>query len=71
MPNYVKFMKEIMGNKKNLDACGIVRLSEKCSVIIQRNLLKKLKDLGSFTIQCVIGSLLLTRHFVTWEQALI
>ena len=55
MPNYIKFMKEIMSNKKKLDAWGIVSLSKKCSVIIQRKLLEKLKDMGSFTIPCVIG----------------
>ena len=55
MPNYIKFMKEIMSNKKKLDAWGIASLSKKCSVIIQRKLLEKLKDMGSFTIPCVIG----------------
>ena len=29
MPNYVKFIKEIMSNKKKLDAYGIVSLSKK------------------------------------------
>ena len=33
-PNYVKFMKEIMSNKKKLDAYGTVTLSENCSEII-------------------------------------
>ena len=34
MPNYVKFTKEIMSNKKKLDAYGIVSLSKSCSAII-------------------------------------
>ena len=55
MPNYVKFMKEIMSNKKKLEAYGIVNLFENCSAIIQQKLLEKLEDLGSFTIPCVIG----------------
>ena len=55
MPNYVKFMKEIMSNKKKLYAYGTVNLSENCSAIIQRKLPKKQKDLGSFAIPCVIG----------------
>ena len=38
--NYVKFMKEIMRNKKKLDAYGIVSLSKICSEIIQRKLLE-------------------------------
>ena len=54
MPNYVKFMKEIMSNKRKLEAYGTVHFSENCSAIIQRKLLEKLKDRGSFTIPCVI-----------------
>ena len=55
MPNYLKFMKEIMSNKKKLEAYGIVNLSKNCNAIIQRKLPEKLKDPGSFTIPCVIG----------------
>ena len=55
MLNYVKFMKEIMSNKKNLDAYGMVSLSKNCSAIIQRKLHEKLKDPSSFIIPCIIG----------------
>ena len=55
MPNYVKFMKEIMSTKKKLDTYGTISLSENCSAIIQRKLPKKLRDLGSFTVPCAIG----------------
>ena len=55
MPNYVKFMKEILSNKKQLEAYGTVNLIENCSAIIQRKLLEKLKDLGRFNIPCIIG----------------
>ena len=44
-----------MSNKKKLDSYGTVSLSENCSAIIQRKLLKTLKDPGSFTIPCIIG----------------
>ena len=54
MPNYVKFMKEIMSNKTKLEAYGIVNLFENCSAIIQKKLLEKLKDQGSFTIPYII-----------------
>ena len=54
MLNYVKFMKEIMSNKKKLEAYGIVNLTKNCSIIIQQKLPEKLKDLGSFTIPCII-----------------
>ena len=55
MPNYVKFMKEIMSNERKLKAYGTINLSENCSTIIQRKLLENMKDPGSFTIPCVIG----------------
>ena len=55
MPNYVKFMKEIMSNKKKLEAYETVNLSKNYNVIIQRKLREKKKDLGSFSIPCVIG----------------
>ena len=54
MLNYVKFTKEIMSNKKKLDAYGIVNLLENCSAIIQRKLPEKLRDSSSFTIPCAI-----------------
>ena len=55
MPNYVKFIKEIMSNKKKLESYETVNMSENCNVIIQRKLLEKKKDPGSFAIPCVIG----------------
>ena len=55
MPNYFKFMKEIMSNKKKLDVYGYVSLSENCSAMIQRKLLEKLRDPSSVTIPCAIG----------------
>ena len=55
MPNYVKFMKEIMRNKRKIEAYAIVNLSKNYSAIIQWKHLEKLKDPGSFTIPCIIG----------------
>ena len=55
MHNYVKFMKEIMSNKRKLEGYGTVSLLENYSPIIQKKFLEKLKDPGSFTIPCVIG----------------
>ena len=34
---------------------------EECSIVLQKKLPQKLKDLGSFTIPCTIGSLNVTR----------
>ena len=54
MPNYAKFMKEILSKKKKIVEEGIVNLTATCSAIIQRSLLTKMKDPGSFTIPCSI-----------------
>ena len=35
MHNYVKFMKEIISNKKKLEVYGMVNLIENCNPIIQ------------------------------------
>ena len=55
MPNTVKFMKEIMSNKKKLEAYVTVDLFESCNTVIQRKLLEKHKDPSSFIIPCIIG----------------
>ena len=54
MPSYVKFMKEILSNKRRLSDFETVNLTEECSVILQRKLPQKLKHPDSFTIPCTI-----------------
>ena len=54
MPSYVKFMKDILSNKRKLEEYETVALTEECSAILQKKLPPKLKDLGSFTIPCSI-----------------
>ena len=56
MPSYVKFMKDILENKRNLSDYETVSLFEECSAILQRKLPPKLKDPRSFTIPCSIGN---------------
>src|SRR5262249_23743115 len=56
MPNYAKFLKEILSNKRKLEDVSTVTLNEECSAILQNKLLQKLKDPESFTIPCVIGT---------------
>ena len=57
MPSYVKFMKDIIANKKKLrDYYKTFAMSEECSAILQRKLPPKLKDPRSFTIPCSIGN---------------
>ena len=56
MPNYAKFLKEILSKKKKIAGEGIVNLTTTCSAVIQRSLPTKMKDPGSFTIPCSIGN---------------
>ena len=53
MPSYVKFMKDILANKRKLSDYGTIALSKECSAMLQRKLPPKLKDPGSFTIPCL------------------
>ena len=61
MRSYVKFMKDILSQKRRLSDFETVNLTEECSAILQRKLLQKLKDLGSFTIPCTIGNAIFER----------
>ena len=55
MPSYVKFLKDVITNKRKLEGSETVKLNEECSEILQHKLPPKLKDLGSFSIPCTIG----------------
>ena len=61
MSNYVKFMKDILSQKRRLADFETVNLTEECSAILQRKLPQKLKDPGSFTIPCTIGNAIFER----------
>ncbi|KAI3692075.1 hypothetical protein L6452_31884 [Arctium lappa] len=56
MPSYVKFLKDILSNKRKIEEQATVALTEECSAIIQHKLPPKLKDPGSFTIPVHIGT---------------
>ncbi|KAG8496910.1 hypothetical protein CXB51_008094 [Gossypium anomalum] len=56
MPNAIKFLKELLANKRKLDEASHVELNAVYSAILQNKLPNKLKDPGSFTIPCLIGS---------------
>ncbi|KAJ9556921.1 hypothetical protein OSB04_011535 [Centaurea solstitialis] len=53
MPNYMKFIKELVSNKANLGAEGVAFLNAECSAILSDN--PKKGDPGSFTIPCYFG----------------
>ncbi|XP_062085645.1 uncharacterized protein LOC133791745 [Humulus lupulus] len=54
IPNYVKFMKDILTRKRRLGEFETVALTKECSSFLQNKLPPKMKDLGSFTIPCTI-----------------
>ena len=54
MPNYAKFLKEILNQKRKIAEEGIVNLTAICNAVIQQKLPTKMKDPGSFTIPCSI-----------------
>ena len=56
MPNYAKFLKEILIKKKKIAKEGIVNLTATCSAVIQKILSAKMNDPGNFTIPCSIGN---------------
>ena len=55
MPNYAKFLMDILSKKKKIDDERVVSLTATCSAVIQKSLPTKMKDPGSFTIPCTIG----------------
>ena len=61
MPSYVKFMKDILSKKRRLSEFETVNLTEEYSATLQRKLLQKLKDPGSFTIPCKIRNSIFER----------
>ena len=56
MPNYAKFLKDILSKKRKFAENGVVNLTATCSAVIQKSLLEKMQDPSSFTIPCTIGN---------------
>ncbi|KAL5580017.1 hypothetical protein UlMin_012459 [Ulmus minor] len=56
MPNYVKFMKDMLTKKRRFGEFETVALTRECSAVLQNKLPPKLKDPGSFAIPCSIGN---------------
>ncbi|XP_021847715.1 uncharacterized protein [Spinacia oleracea] len=57
MPNYVKFLKGTLSNKKKTDENRTVSFKSECSAILQRKLPKKLGDPGSHSIPVKLGNI--------------
>ena len=56
MPNYVKFLKDILARKRRLGEFETVALTQESSHMLQSKIPTKLKDPESFTIPCSIGT---------------
>ncbi|XP_004298227.1 PREDICTED: uncharacterized protein LOC101307394 [Fragaria vesca subsp. vesca] len=55
-PKYAKFLKELCTNKRLPREKDVVVMNETISAVFQRKLPPKLKDPGSFSIPCTIGT---------------
>lgn len=71
MPNYAKFMKRILQNKKRLEEFETMTMNEECSAVMQRKLPPKLKDSGRFIIPYSIGESFHAKAFVILALILI
>ncbi|GKB26392.1 reverse transcriptase domain-containing protein [Tanacetum coccineum] len=55
MPNYGKFLKDLVSNKCKMEKISVAFLNEECSAIVKNKLPPKLGDTGSFLIPCTIA----------------
>ncbi|XP_052299243.1 uncharacterized protein LOC127902982 [Citrus sinensis] len=56
MPNYAKFLKDILTKKRRLGEFETIALTQESSRMLQSKIPQKMKDPGSFTIPCSIGT---------------
>ncbi|GKE36193.1 putative nucleotidyltransferase, ribonuclease H [Tanacetum coccineum] len=61
MPKYAKFMKDILSKKGKGSEASKIILNEQCSAVILNKVPPKEKDLGGFTIPCIIGQTGITK----------
>ncbi|GKV37985.1 hypothetical protein SLEP1_g45943 [Rubroshorea leprosula] len=70
MPNYAKFLKSILTNKRKLEDFETVTLNEECSAILQNKLPPKLKIQGVSPFLALLEIIILIKLYVIWEQVL-
>ncbi|XP_074297477.1 uncharacterized protein LOC141628205 [Silene latifolia] len=56
VPSYAMFMKEILTRKRSFSEVETTAFTEECSALLQNKSPPKLKDPGSFSIPCTIGT---------------
>ncbi|KAK9031560.1 hypothetical protein V6N11_055856 [Hibiscus sabdariffa] len=55
MPNYAKFLKDMVTRKKRIEEFETSAATETCLTLMHNKVPAKKTDLGSFTIECFIG----------------
>ncbi|KAL4282613.1 hypothetical protein GQ457_16G019110 [Hibiscus cannabinus] len=55
MPNYAKFLKDMVTRKKRIEEFETVAATETCLALMHNKVPAKKTDPGSFTIECLIG----------------
>ncbi|MCI29722.1 hypothetical protein A2U01_0050931 [Trifolium medium] len=61
MPNYSKFMKDVLTKRRRTGEFETVALTQECSQMVQGRITQKMNDPGSFTIPCTIGDVYIGR----------
>ncbi|XP_076946926.1 uncharacterized protein LOC143618709 [Bidens hawaiensis] len=56
MPNYAKFLKDLLKRKDRLGEVSSIPLMENCSAVVLNRVPEKLSDPGVFMIPCLFGS---------------
>ncbi|GJR96596.1 putative reverse transcriptase domain-containing protein [Tanacetum coccineum] len=56
MPNYWKFLKDLVSNKSKMEQIFVAFLTAECSIILQNKIPPKLGDLESFLIPCKLAN---------------
>ncbi|XP_074305011.1 uncharacterized protein LOC141639941 [Silene latifolia] len=56
IPSYTKLMKDILTRKRTFDNVETIAFTAECSALLQNKSPPKLKDPGSFSIPCTIGT---------------
>ena len=57
MPNYAKFLKDILSKKENIIEEGIVSLTATCSAVIPKSLPTKMKDQADLPFPVPLGNM--------------
>ncbi|XP_074315719.1 uncharacterized protein LOC141651928 [Silene latifolia] len=66
VPACVKFLMEILTKKRPFNDVETVTFPAECNAALQINLSPKLKDPGSFSIPCHIGSIVIDKALCDW-----